>query len=412
VVAGDDHAAGSAVGTVLGGRYVIEEIISRGGMADVYRARDRRLGQTVAVKVFRPSGDPDGARRFASEVRLLAPLNHPGIVTMRDGGIDDSQPFLVMPLVTGGTLADRLVSGPLPMSEVVSLGRELATTLGYLHGRGIVHRDVKPANVLMDQDGRVMLGDFGVSRAVDATRLTTVGQIIGTAAYLAPEQVRGAQATPAADIYALGLVLLECVTGYPVFAGTDPIAVASARLLHDPDLPSGLPADLRATLAGMLATEPERRPTAPECAAQLGAATDGLSESAQTIPLPARPGRTGKQGKPATLIRTATASPGRVRVATLLAVLVAAAVVAVVVPFILSSGHPPSEHVLSTGRASPSIAPTSRTATTSPSPTPAATSGHSDRASTPATTRATQDRIVPAGRTAATVATTETTSPS
>ncbi|MBO0890802.1 MAG: serine/threonine protein kinase, partial [Acidothermales bacterium] len=245
---GEDHGEASP-GAVIGDRYVLEELIGRGGMADVYRARDRHLDRTVAVKVFRPGGEPEGARRLVAEARLLAPLDHPGVVALSDGGVDEYRPFLVMPLVTGGTLADRLVSGPLPVPEVTRLGRGLAGALAYLHGHGIVHRDVKPSNVLLDEDGRPLLGDFDVSRFVGSTRLTSTGEIIGTAAYLAPEQVRGLGAGPAADVYALGLMLLECLTGHPVYAGTDQISIATARLLREPDVPGELPAELRAVLA-------------------------------------------------------------------------------------------------------------------------------------------------------------------
>ncbi|MBO0827335.1 MAG: serine/threonine protein kinase [Streptosporangiales bacterium] len=200
---------------VLAERYEIEERIGGGGMADVYRALDRRLDRSVAVKVFRPGTDTAGRNRFEAEARLVAGLAHAGLVPVYDVGLDGAAPFLVMQLVDGPTLAQQVATGPLSAGRTARIGMELARTLAYVHARGIVHRDVKPSNVLLDPTGRVLLTDFGVSRLVDAARMTATGQAIGTAAYLAPEQVRGATAGPAADVYALGLVLLECLTGEP-----------------------------------------------------------------------------------------------------------------------------------------------------------------------------------------------------
>ncbi|HEX6446420.1 MAG TPA: serine/threonine-protein kinase [Streptosporangiales bacterium] len=348
-------------GAMIGGRYVLDEVVGRGGMADVYRARDRRLDRTVAVKVFRPGGDPEGARRLVAEARLLAPLHHPGVVAVSDGGVDESQPFLVMPLVTGGTLAGRLAAGPLPVVEVARLGRDLAGTLAYLHGHGIVHRDVKPSNILLDDDGRPLLGDFGVSRLVDASRVTTTGQIVGTAAYLAPEQVRGGETGSAADVYALGLVLLECLTGRTVYVGTNQIGVATARLHRDAEVPDDLPDRLRDLLTAMVATEPERRPDAPACAERLAAVVSELVDPDATVVLPVQPGPGGPGptrrpepfGEPAapvgrTLRRPVLAMSG------LALLVVAAAVVATLLPFTFGASEPPPEHIVGTGAGTPS----------------------------------------------------------
>lgn len=380
---GVEGHGGASRGAVIGERYVLEELVGRGGMADVYRARDRRLDRVVAVKVFRPGGDPEGARRLVAEARLLAPLHHAGIVAVSDGGSDESRPFLVMPLVTGGTLAGRLATGSLPVTQVARLGRDLANTLAYLHGSGIVHRDVKPSNVLLDDDGRPVLGDFGVSRLVDSTRLTTTGQIVGTAAYLAPEQVRGGEAGPAADVYALGLVLVECLTGRPVYGGTNQIGVATARLHREAEVPDDLPAGLNDVLAAMVATEPEQRPDAAACAERLATAAEP-PETAATVVLPedladrapARPA-----GPVRDLLAAVVRALRQPAVAAAAVALVAVAVSAAVLPFALGAGTPPPEHVVRTGGGAASVRPTS------PTPTSSSTTSKPTASTSPAATR-------------------------
>jgi eukaryotic-like serine/threonine-protein kinase len=271
---------------VLAKRYELGDRIGGGGMADVYRAVDQRLDRPVAVKVFRPGTDVAGRRRFEAEARLVAGLAHAGLVPVYDVGLDDAAPFLVMQLVDGPNLAQQVATGPFPPGRTARIGVELARTLAYVHARSIVHRDVKPSNVLLDPTGRVLLTDFGVSRLVDATRLTATGQAIGTAAYLAPEQVRGATAGPAADVYALGLVLLECLTAAPAYRGSSPVEVAVARLHRPPEVPSRLPPALASTLAAMVSTDPASRPTAEACGRQLAPLADGapVAPAAATAP--------------------------------------------------------------------------------------------------------------------------------
>lgn len=272
---------------VLAGRYELGERIGGGGMADVYRAVDRRLERPVAVKVFRPGTDAAGRRRFEAEARTVAGLAHPGLVPVYDVGLDGAAPFLVMQLVDGPTLARQIAAGPLPAGRAAKVGTELARTLAYVHSHGIVHRDVKPSNVLVDPSGRVLLTDFGVSRLVDATRMTATGQAIGTAAYLAPEQVRGATAGPPADVYALGLVLLECLTGEAAYHGSNPVEIAVARLHRPPEVPSSVPPALASTITAMVATDPASRPTAEACGRQLAGAADAagpVAPAAVTAP--------------------------------------------------------------------------------------------------------------------------------
>src|SRR5664280_1886659 len=189
------------------GRYVATSLLGRGGTAEVWRATDRVLHRDVAVKAFL-AGDPsvgeDDEARFRSEVNLLAQLNHPHIVALWDAGVTDRQPWCSMAYIDGGTLAHW--SGQRTPVDVADLGIQLADALVYLHACGVVHRDLKPANILIDHQGRAYLSDFGIARLSSATRITSTGVLIGTAAYLAPEQVRGEAVGVPADIYSLGLV--------------------------------------------------------------------------------------------------------------------------------------------------------------------------------------------------------------
>ncbi len=224
--------------TVLGDRYELGEVIGRGGMADVYRASDRTLHRDVAIKVLRETaGDESDRNRFTGEARTLARLNHAGLVMVLDAGISAEQPFLVMELVEGQTLAQLCSGGGLDADRVRAIGAQVAEALAYAHGRGVVHRDVKPGNVLLGAGERVKLADFGIARLIgDTVRHTKTGHAIGTAAYLSPEQVRGEDVTPAADIYALGLVLLEALTGERAYPGS-PTESALARLSRPPERP-------------------------------------------------------------------------------------------------------------------------------------------------------------------------------
>ncbi|MBM7769899.1 serine/threonine protein kinase [Actinokineospora baliensis] len=250
--------------TLLDDRYQVGELIGSGGMAEVHRAVDTRLGRSVAVKLFHPKADGATVSRLETEARLLAGLSHPGVVRVFDVAVDNQRPYLVMQLIEGGTLRDRLDGGPLPAGEVAGVGVRLAGILGYVHSRGIVHRDVKPSNVLVDEEG-VYLADFGIARALGGARLTSTGHCVGTAAYLSPEQVRGQLAGPAGDVYSLGLVLLECLTGTTAYDGSD-IEAAVARLTKDPDIPDWLPAAWSEAITAMTRRDPEERPDAAECA--------------------------------------------------------------------------------------------------------------------------------------------------
>jgi eukaryotic-like serine/threonine-protein kinase len=223
---------------VLGGRYALGEVIGRGGMAEVYRAWDQVLERSVAVKMLRVSAsDPADRARFARETSTLATLNHPGLVTVLDAGTVEDRPFLVMELVDGAALSSWVRGAALDPRYVAAAGAQVADALRYVHGEGTVHRDVTPANILLARDGRVLLADFGIARlAADTARLTAHGLMVGTVGYLSPEQVTGGDVGPAADVYALGLTLLEALTGAKAYPG--PAAEAAlARLTASPAIP-------------------------------------------------------------------------------------------------------------------------------------------------------------------------------
>lgn len=270
-------------GARLGGRYRLLDEIGRGSMGTVHRARDEFLGRDVAVKLIEPPVvDAEALRRDEDEVKVLARLNHHGLVTLFDAGSDlsDAQRpriYLVMELIDGPDLRDRLGQGSLSSADVAQIGYDLAMALGYVHDHGVVHRDVKPANIMMFDYGhhaarvRAKLTDFGIAMLMEAP-LGGDGSFIGTAAYVSPEQAKGEPLGPASDIYSLGLVLLECLTGMRSFPG-DPLPSALARLLRGPDIPADLDPQWLRLLAAMTATDPAARPTAREAATALAEIT-------------------------------------------------------------------------------------------------------------------------------------------
>jgi aminoglycoside phosphotransferase (APT) family kinase protein len=302
---------------LLDGRYRLGDRIGGGAVAEVFRAVDERLQRPVAVKVFR--GDAaEQLQRHEAEMLTLAALDHPSLVTVFDAGTDEDsdRPYLVMQLVEGDTLADELRRGPLEAERTARYGAALADALAYVHERGLVHRDVKPANVLIAEDGRVHLADFGIARLVDAAHQTRTGDVLGTPAYFAPEQVAGEPVGPPADIYALAIVLIECLTGKRPFEGTA-MEVAMARLARAPELPANLPGDWRELLTAMTARAPEGRPGAAQVAEGLRQIADGVALD-RTVAMPAAaatptvamaaPGAGATQVMPVT---AATAAPER-----------------------------------------------------------------------------------------------------
>lgn len=271
---------------LLPDRFRVDEPIGRGAAADVYRAHDVVLDRPVAVKVFRPGHDRVALHRFAEEIRTLSALSHPGLIQVHSCGVHADRPYLAMRLVEGETLQSRLHGDPLSPARTTELGAVLADALAYVHQHGIVHRDVKPSNILLDANGAPFLTDFGIALTAEGTRVTRTNEIVGTPAYLAPEQVLGERFGQPVDIYALGLTLVECLTGVTEYWSGSDVATAVARLHRPPRVPKGLPPRLGALLRAMTERAPARRPTAAECARELRElATPGTNSLALPDPL-------------------------------------------------------------------------------------------------------------------------------
>ncbi|WP_233157980.1 serine/threonine-protein kinase [Actinokineospora bangkokensis] len=254
---------------LVAGRYRLVEPLGVGSTADVHLAHDTLLDRPVALKLLTGTAEIADPRRFANEVRALSGLSHPNLVQVLDAGTDGRTPYVVLSLVRGRTLSSRLVEeGRLEVAEVRHLGALLADVLAHVHERGVVHRDVKPSNILLDHDEQPHLADFGLALLTGGTRFTRSDRMVGTAAYLSPEQVRGDQVGPVADVYALGLVLLECLTGKREYPGSE-VETAVARLHRPPQVPDDLPPDLVRLLTLMTSLTPRRRPSAADCARAL-----------------------------------------------------------------------------------------------------------------------------------------------
>ena len=246
---------------LLGGRYRLEQIIGSGGMAIVWRATDQRLGRPVAIKLVADTlaADPAYLQRFTREARTAAGLSHPNLVGVYDYAASAERPFLVMELVEGGTLADRIGRGAVDGEEARAIARDLLSALACVHGAGILHRDIKPANVLLGSDGRARLTDFGIARPEDATRLTQTGHLMGTIRYLAPELIEGAPPSVRSDLYALGVLVRE-LAGEPLAGDLRGLV----ERLTDPD-PARRPADAGEALAAIApAMTGEQAPAAPD----------------------------------------------------------------------------------------------------------------------------------------------------
>jgi serine/threonine protein kinase len=345
----------------LGDRYELHQLIAAGGMGQVWRGLDMALHRPVAVKVLRAeyTGDPTFVARFRAEAQHAASLSHPNIAAVFDYGEEIAQDgtgetlaYLVMELVEGEPLSALVArEGPLDTNITLSLLRQTAFGLGEAHRTGMVHRDVKPGNILVRPDGAVKITDFGIAWSARSVALTRTGQVIGTPQYLSPEQAEGRLASPASDVYALGLIGYECLAGRPAFEGDSPVTIALKQVRQDPEpLPGELPAGVRELIVRSLAKDPEAR--FPDGAAFVAAVDDVLAgrpvppapPTAAVGPIP--PSAT--PGEETRLTRSVARRPaprGRSRLAMvllpLLGLLVGAAV-AVALVQALSDGHPRS----------------------------------------------------------------------
>ncbi|MEU9475482.1 protein kinase [Streptomyces sp. NPDC048191] len=280
---------------LLADRYELQELLGRGAMGEVWRACDQLLGRPVAVKLLHAE-EAEDAERFRLEAQISARLNHPNVVGMYDFGSYHGRPHLVMELVDGWNLAqERSLRGALDPAEAAAITAQAAAGLCAAHRRGVVHRDVKPANVMLTPDRMVKITDFGIARFAEeaASGLTATGKIIGTADYLAPERALGRPAQPASDVYSLGCVLYELLTGRPPFSGATSLAVVQQHVSATPAPPdrlrAGIPQPLSDYVLHMLAKDPDHRPTAEQAAAWL-ATQNGTPRPAEhdgTIHMPA-----------------------------------------------------------------------------------------------------------------------------
>jgi serine/threonine-protein kinase len=294
-------------GTLLDGRYRVATKIATGGTSTVYRGIDVRLDRPVALKVMdsRYSGDEQFLTRFRLEARTVARLKDPGLVAVYDQGADARHPFLVMELIEGGTLRELLTErGPMPPHAVAAVLRPVLGGLAAAHRSGLVHRDVKPENVLISDDGDVKIADFGLVRAVAAAGITSASVILGTAAYLSPEQVRDGDATPRSDVYAIGIMAFELLTGQTPFSGDSALSVAYQRLDNDVPPPSaviaGVPRQFDKLVARATARDPaDRYADALDMDTELEAIADELALPQFRVPAP----RNSAQHRSATLYR-------------------------------------------------------------------------------------------------------------
>ena len=301
--------------TNLAGRYVLEEQLGAGGFCEVWRATDTVLGRPVAVKLLHPgyAHQPEALARFQAEALHAGALSHSNIARVYDYAEPASgQPYLVMELVDGPSLADVLAGGALDVARTMDIVAQVAAGLQAAHGAGLIHRDVKPANILLAADGTIRITDFGIARAVGSVPLTATGMVMGTPGYIAPERVTGDQTGAASDLYALGIVAYECLAGSQPFSGA-PLEVAIAHRDRPlPPLPPSVPAEVAALVMMLTAKDPSWRPaSAGEVSDQAALLRDGLLASAGHVPAPAGPPLTVADNLLAPALAAAPSRPRR-----------------------------------------------------------------------------------------------------
>ena len=316
-------------GELIAGRYELEQVVGTGGMSSVYRAYDRQLERTVAVKVLheRLGADDEHVSRFRHEAQAVAQLSHPDVVTVLDRGVDDGRQYIVFEYVDGENLRQLLDrTGPLPPQRATEIAIAIADGLAFAHARGIVHRDVKPQNVLLGRDGSVKVTDFGIARSADSG-LTQTGTVLGTSSYLSPEQASGQAVTETADVYSLGVVLYELLDGEVPFPGGNQVVVALRQATEAPPALRGVPPRLAAAVSRALAKDPARRfASMAEFATELRACLD------ETWVVPTRP------AEPRPVSDTGRVRKGHGRLAVVAALLALVAGAAVVIALVVS-GH-------------------------------------------------------------------------
>jgi serine/threonine-protein kinase len=364
-------------GRVIADRYAVRELLGRGGMAEVYLATDRVLDRPVAVKVLGSwlASDASFVERFRREALAAARISHPSLVAVYDAGSEDDLHYIVMEHVPGETLAEALRrEGRLPADRARTIAARVGEALAVAHAAGIVHRDVKPGNVMLTPDGRIKLMDLGIARGIEGESITRASSILGTAGYVSPEQARGERVDHRSDIYSLGCVLYEMLSGRQPFEADNPVAVAYKHVHEAPVAPTSIepsiPPALEAVALHAMEKDPDARfPTVADMTAALEDATGPLPAMEATQPLP---GRGAVPIAPTTpLPRRAERPPRRRRMAPILALIVGLALLGALA-FALLGGDPPAD-----GRAnsSPSRSVTSSATgspSTSPSPTPSA----------------------------------------
>ncbi|GAA2512233.1 serine/threonine-protein kinase [Pilimelia columellifera] len=285
-------------GVLLGSRYRLDERIAGGGMGDVWRATDDVLGRTVAVKILLPAllDEPGFAERFRGEARTMATINHPGVVDIYDYGSDDHVAFLVMEYVAGDALSQTLSRvRRLTPARTMALIAQAAEALHAAHSKGIVHHDVKPGNLLVRPDGTLVLSDFGIARSALVGQLTVAGAVLGTASYISPEQAAGQVATPLSDVYGLGIVAYQCLSGRRPFMGDNPVEIAMKHASEPPPpMPADIPSPIQAIVQRAMAKAPtDRWPSA----AALGAVARQAAAAAAGMTSPRTSGQAGVVGR-------------------------------------------------------------------------------------------------------------------
>ena len=375
----DDTAASE--GSTLNGRYELGALLGQGGMATVRDATDRRLGRRVAVKILRAdlAAQPRARARFETEARAAARLAHPNVVTVFDSGEENGIPFLVMERLPGRTFADEIAAGPVAIVRVCDVAREILAALAAADGAGIIHRDIKPGNVLLSEDGRAKVSDFGIAKTIDDLDQTQTIELLATPGYLAPERIAGKPASERSDLYSVGVLVYEALSGRRPFRGATPLALMREIERGDAESLTALrpevPATLVAVVARSMALDPDRRfGSAAEMAAALESSL-GLDETV-AIDLRPRDGTTQALSLPVAIAAGANAPSRADRVrGHAVAVGIGAVLAAIVLAVFISQRYP----------ARPSAAARVVATTTSTTPTTAAstTTGAPETTATP-----------------------------